>query len=1069
MGLSCDWVLIRRKFLPTNMKTHLPYYLTRKASTSGLAIAVVLLLLSCPLIEAAKISLINQTLHNGSFEFGSGNTSIVDWKIGFGGEGMQRLENSTSHGSWSLVIGEDTGGNNLGASSNTGHRIMSGDTFDLSFDWLPKFNWIIGDEIVWRLFTTSDDTLTGVVDVIASGTVSGFANGVGYQSESLLDIGTVGVANEGRDLWFQLVRGSSSLDHFARVDNVMLIANSTPQPIYDDLDESQLRVYFPGENDALDYSATTIPNDGIWQAGEQYGDGLIGQSCFDFNGFSGAIELAHTLEGDFTLSFWLNTASTGPSGSHWESGNGLIDATVAGVANDLGVSLVGARVAFGCGNPDTTIFSASTVNDGLWHHIVAQRHNLSGMILLFIDGVLENSSSGPSGVRDSSAVLRLGSLLNGSGYVNARVDDIRIFDVLLNEEAVSKIYSTVGDYDQDGDSDHEELIAATGWLDADESNRLQSMVVDPALSSVSVRLNGKPSRSYNLQRSTSLADNSWVDTGDSHSTNYHGEIELTDINPPAGRGFYRVAVSGRGAALEKQPNIVVIVVDDMGWNDLSANPQRDTSYYTYGANEIYTPHMDRIAQQGVVFTDAYVSSPVCSPSRAGWNTGRHQNNWDTNGGWTPGIVGVQTLPEMLKSVGYTTGRVGKNDYGTNLRSPDYFGARSYPANHGYDYFMGFSAHAHDFWFHIDGGNNVNGHSAHAGPFQFHDAHADPAIIPQRTALTGTDDPNNLDDDVDEYYITDLLTDSAIGYIERATQTSKPFYLTVSYNSVHNMTPQVPGKYLTSEANRLGWVTTPGEAEHYDPATNTTTNPADFHAFYDYWTTVHNIGAAEMRQYYLANLRCLDSNIGRLLDTLNSAGIADDTLVIFFSDNGGPPETGANNGPLAGSKYNVFEGGIRVPFIVSWPAKLPQGEVYNHITSTLDIVPTCLEVAQVNDRPTNLDGVSLMEPMKTGAPTVASLNAPTIDDRTLFWRWQYSNWAVRKGKWKLVKSAIGRSTDGRIFTNEVYFDNAIVGKKSLFDLSESPREVLANDRVDSESAVANELEELYTDWVNSLNP
>jgi arylsulfatase A-like enzyme len=509
--------------------------------------------------------------------------------------------------------------------------------------------------------------------------------------------------------------------------------------------------------------------------------------------------------------------------------------------------------------------------------------------------------------------------------------------------------------------------------------------------------------------------------------------------------------------VETPPNVLIVMIDDLGWGDLSANPE--------AVAEAHTPHLDRLADEGVFFSDAYVTAPTCSASRAGFNTGMYQNRWDKSGGWRPGLPSyATTLAERLRANGYVTGKVGKNDFGTNLTVPDRFSDRTYPANHGYDRFLGFTAHAHDYWFHEAGGNNVNGSSAHAGPLQWHDALVVPEISPQRRAFSGLDDPNNLDEDPDQYYLTDLITDEALNFLQEHGDGQDPFFLHVSYNAVHHLTPQVPEKYLQMEAARLGWDSYPTEAEVYDPHTNTQSNPSNYHDFYNYWNKVYLIGAQAMRRYYQANLRAVDENMGRLLDALDEAGLADNTLVFFFGDNGGAPETGANNGPLMGSKYNVFEGGIRIPFMARWPRILPAGNHYPYVVSTLDVLPTVLEAAGI-DPASGLDGVSLLDAVLGNRPTVADPDDPTLDARTLFWRWQGTNYAVRRGPWKLVDSQTGR--DASLFTEEIYFDYGIVGKRSLFNLDDSVSETAPNDRIAAEPGLADELQALYDAWVNSL--
>ena len=134
----------------------------------------------------------------------------------------------------------------------------------------------------------------------------------------------------------------------------------------------------------------------------------------------------------------------------------------------------------------------------------------------------------------------------------------------------------------------------------------------------------------------------------------------------------------------KKPNILIIITDDQGYADLSA--------FTHAAADIQTPNMDRIAKEGVLCTQAYVTAPVCSPSRAGWNTGRYQQRW---GHWSWGKelpASETTLAEYLSQAGYATGKFGKSDFAANYHRMD---VREYPLNYGYDEFLGFSSHAHD--------------------------------------------------------------------------------------------------------------------------------------------------------------------------------------------------------------------------------------------------------------------------------------------------------------------------------------------------------------------------------------
>ena len=135
------------------------------------------------------------------------------------------------------------------------------------------------------------------------------------------------------------------------------------------------------------------------------------------------------------------------------------------------------------------------------------------------------------------------------------------------------------------------------------------------------------------------------------------------------------------------PNFLIIVTDDQGYADLSA--------FGHHAQDVHTPNMDRLAASGVLFTQAYTTAPVCSPSRAGWNTGLYQQRWDPTSSWAPGMPGnIQNIAQIMKSHGYATARFGKNDYGKGYHVQN---TPEYPLNHGYDEFLGFSAHGHDYF------------------------------------------------------------------------------------------------------------------------------------------------------------------------------------------------------------------------------------------------------------------------------------------------------------------------------------------------------------------------------------
>jgi arylsulfatase A-like enzyme len=345
-----------------------------------------------------------------------------------------------------------------------------------------------------------------------------------------------------------------------------------------------------------------------------------------------------------------------------------------------------------------------------------------------------------------------------------------------------------------------------------------------------------------------------------------------------------------------RPNFLIIVTDDQGYADLSA--------YEHHAPDVQTPNMDRLAAQGILFTEAYVTAPVCSPSRAGWNTGQYQQRWDPESGWDPGLPeDAPNIAQIMKANGYATARFGKNDYGIGYHEQN---VREYPLNHGYDEFLGFSAHGHDYFLLSkeieDRTPDPKGPSAVVGPLMHNRGHKE----------------------FKDSYLTEIFTDATINFLKK--HKNDPFFVTLSYNSVHHLIHQVPKRYLDKFGVR--------EIPSYDP--DTMGNYRDW--FYQY-VNLGEISNDEMRKYYLANLNCLDDNIGRILDALEKLSLNDNTIVIFFSDNGAAPTNGGWNRPLAGSKFTLWEGGIRVPFILSRPGDLHAGETWNGAISTLDILPT----------------------------------------------------------------------------------------------------------------------------------
>ena len=440
-------------------------------------------------------------------------------------------------------------------------------------------------------------------------------------------------------------------------------------------------------------------------------------------------------------------------------------------------------------------------------------------------------------------------------------------------------------------------------------------------------------------------------------------------------------------SIELKPNIILIVVDDLGYADFSPFENYDKS--------ISTPNLSRLGKSGMVFTQAYVTAPVCSPSRAGIITGKNQFRWDKPASWGPGLPDdIKTLPEYLKEAGYTTARIGKNDLGRNFHKHD---VREYPLQHGYDEFLGFSAHAHDFWLHS---NSIKertpdpfGTSALLGPLMY----------------------NGGEKSYEEGYLTDIFTDESIAYLKK--QKDQHFFLTLSYKAVHHLIHEVPKKYLEKYGAK--------EIANYDPDSLISFKnhpPGSYAAYYDKYSRVGDIRADEMRKYYLANLNCLDDNIGRVLDALEETTLDKNTIIVFISDNGGSPLTGANNEPLTGGKYALWEGGIRVPMSITWKGQIAPNKIMNE----------------------DLDGMSLLKP---------------DPERLLVWKWQ-KTWAVRKGNWKLIKA---KENHWKSEPTAQYIapiaDNLDL---KLFNLTDDPGERI--DLIKKFPTKAKELEDAYKNWI-----
>ncbi|MEO6788750.1 MAG: sulfatase-like hydrolase/transferase, partial [Chthoniobacteraceae bacterium] len=368
------------------------------------------------------------------------------------------------------------------------------------------------------------------------------------------------------------------------------------------------------------------------------------------------------------------------------------------------------------------------------------------------------------------------------------------------------------------------------------------------------------------------------------------------------------------ASSHAKPNILVILADDLGYGELSCQG------FT---QQIPTPNIDSIAKNGVRFTSGYVSGPYCSPTRAGFMTGRYQTRFghEFNPGPAEAAVANFGLPltettigNRLQTAGYVTGWFGKSHLGYK---PPY-----HPLKRGFNEYFGFLGGAHDY--------------------------LDAAADPHNPILQGDTPVNNIG------YTTDAFGQHAVDFI--AKHKGEPWFCYLPFNAVH-----AP---LESTANYL----------------------APFSSVAD-----------KKRRTYCAMQAALDNAVGKVLAQVRANGQEENTLIFFFSDNGGPtPQTTSGNGPLRGFKAQTWEGGIRIPFMMQWKGKIPAGKVDDRPVIQIDILPTALAAAGVEATPEwKLDGVNLL-PYVTGEKSGAPHDA-------LYWRLGQQI-AVRAGDWKLVKGA-----------------------------------------------------------------
>ncbi len=429
----------------------------------------------------------------------------------------------------------------------------------------------------------------------------------------------------------------------------------------------------------------------------------------------------------------------------------------------------------------------------------------------------------------------------------------------------------------------------------------------------------------------------------------------------------------------RQPNILLIVSDDQGYMDLGS----------MGSPDILTPNLDRLAAEGVRLTSYYAAFPVCTPSRGALLTGRYPQRNGTYENFRNDRVNDDYLypdyeyavsPERI--LGMDLREVLLSDvlseagYSTGVFGKWDLGSlhRYLPMQRGFDDFYGFVNTGIDYW--------------------THERYGVPSMY-RRNAPTVEDQGT---------YTTYLFEREALRFINEKKE--KPFFVLLAYNAPHGAS--------NLDRRIRGLVQAPGKYMEKYPSTDRING--------------------ERRHKFMASVTCMDDSIGRVLDRINTLGLRQDTIVIFVSDNGAGG--GGDSGPLRGRKGDMFEGGIRVPFLMRWPDQIKPGVVSDEFLTALEIFPTLVQAAGA-DLPENtvFDGFDML-PVLQGQRESPRKN--------MFWE-RKGEYGARVGKWKLVNSR---------------------GSTGLFDLSEDLGE--QNNLSNKLPVVKERMESSYLQWLKTMH-
>ena len=403
------------------------------------------------------------------------------------------------------------------------------------------------------------------------------------------------------------------------------------------------------------------------------------------------------------------------------------------------------------------------------------------------------------------------------------------------------------------------------------------------------------------------------------------------------------AFVGSTVATAGKPNIILIMLDDLGYADISP----------YGQRKILTPNLSKMAERGMKFTQFYAGVSVCAPSRSSLMEGLHtghsyirgnKQNGEGNGQW-PIPEGTVTIPSLLKKAGYATGMIGKWGLGDPGTSGD-------PLKHGWDFYYGYTDQvlAHNYYpeYLLKNGEKIY-------------------LDNEVKYLDDCFDPNCSYSTVRNDYSHDFMMEEALAFLDR--NQDNPFFLYLPFTIPHDNGEQLPNERF--EVPRQGiYESKPWTKEQKD---------------------------------YAAMISYMDVGLGDLMRRVKTLGLQNSTLFLFTSDNGPMKNQAAtaffdSNGPLRGGKRDLYEGGLRVPMIAYWPSVVGQGKVTDHIAAAWDIMPTLCEMAGI-DAPEETDGQSFL-------PTLMGKPQANPEFLYWEYHTKEGDQAVRMGDWKGIRFGAG---------------------------------------------------------------